>query len=249
MATSFGALCTDFYINHKIGLKMDLPADRETVLHLFDRVRGELPDMNRFKRFSDELALESPRLEGAYRWIALRQNSIRSGSVNPESMDEGYQLHELALRLAPFFLSVSALDIRGLELSLGFDLECKANHHAVVAEALFPANSAMGSLLDVRGAQPLDVQPIVGLALEERSGLRAFFEVKSRTTPGQVRAGRYRTEPITVVLTLRRGGPIDEVEQLPELLTTMRRRAESLAEEKLVPNLLTPISRAILGGV
>ena len=37
MATSFGALCTDFYINQKVGLKMDLPADRETILHLFDR--------------------------------------------------------------------------------------------------------------------------------------------------------------------------------------------------------------------
>jgi len=249
MATSFGALCTDFYINQKLALKMDLPVDRETVLHLFDRVRGELPDMDRFKRFSDELALESPRRDGAYRWLALRRNSIRSGTVNPESMDEGYDLHALVMKLAPFFLSVSALDIRGVELALGFDLECKANHHAIVAEALAPEGSPLGSLVEAEGARPIDFQPIVGLTLDRSSKVRAYFEVKARTTPGQVRAGRYRTEPISVVLTLRRGGPIERVEQLPEVLADLRARGERLAEEKLVPNLVSPISRAILGGV
>lgn len=249
MATSFGALCTDFYINQKIALKMDLPADRETVLHLFDRVRGELSDMSRFKRFSDELALESPRRDGAYRWLALRQNSIRSGTVNPETMDQGYELHELIMRLAPFFLSISALDVRGVELNFGFDLECKANHHAIVADALMPPGSPLGSLIDVPNAQPLDVQPIVGLNLDPRKGIRAYFEVKSRTTPGQVRADRYRTEPISVVLTLRQSGPIEQVEQLPTILADLRERGEWLAQEKLVPNLVSPISRAILGGV
>ena len=51
MATSYGALCTDFYINQKLALKMDLPSDRETILHFFDLVRREMPSMHRFRRY------------------------------------------------------------------------------------------------------------------------------------------------------------------------------------------------------
>ena len=51
MATSYGALCTDFYVNQKLALKMDLPSDRETILHLFDRVKKTVPNMNRFHRY------------------------------------------------------------------------------------------------------------------------------------------------------------------------------------------------------
>ena len=36
MATSYGALCDDFYVNQKLTLRMDMPSDRETVLHLFE---------------------------------------------------------------------------------------------------------------------------------------------------------------------------------------------------------------------
>jgi hypothetical protein len=57
MATSFGALCTDFYVNQKLALKMDLPGERETVLHFFDRVKKSIPAMNRFRRYDGELAL------------------------------------------------------------------------------------------------------------------------------------------------------------------------------------------------
>ena len=37
--TTFVALCSDFYVNQKLALKMDLPSERETILHFFDRVR------------------------------------------------------------------------------------------------------------------------------------------------------------------------------------------------------------------
>jgi arylsulfatase A-like enzyme len=45
MATSFGALCDDFYINQAIAVKMDLPTERDTLLHMFDRVRADQPTM------------------------------------------------------------------------------------------------------------------------------------------------------------------------------------------------------------
>ncbi len=37
MTSSYRALCTDFYVNLKLGLKLDLPRKREEVLEMFER--------------------------------------------------------------------------------------------------------------------------------------------------------------------------------------------------------------------
>ena len=127
MATSFGALCTDFYVNHKLALRMDLPAERETVLHFFERVRKTVPSMNRFRRYDAELALESSRKEAEYRWLALWPTTVRTGHVNPQAMSDAYEYHRMIMELAPYHLSLSPLDVDFAELLFGFDLECKDN--------------------------------------------------------------------------------------------------------------------------
>lgn len=246
MSTSFGALCTDFYVNQKLSLKMDLPQDRETVLHLFDRVRADLPEMSRLKRYSDELTLESPRREGAYNWLALRRQSIRTGQVNPASMTEAYRLHKLTLELTPYFLTISPLDIDALELLWGFDLECKANHHEIIAEALYDGSPLM-PLLDAPDAPPTDVQPVIAVSLPGDVPMQAVFEVKARTTHGQVRRDRYRAEAISIYLMLRRTGPMQSIDELPGAIETMRVLGEDLVNDKLIPTLLKPISRVIIG--
>jgi len=248
MTTSFGALCTDFFINQKLAVKMELPGDRETVMHMFDRVRAEMPAMSRFKRFADELALESPRREGEYQWLALRAQSVRSGHVNPRSMPDGYRLHRLIAETCPFFLTISPLDVDHLELTFGFDLECKANHHQIVREALL-GDSGLAALVDLPGARPLDVQPVIGVALDTASDLHAFFEVKTRTSLAQVRADRYRTEPISIFLTVRKNGPIQKIDELPGILDELIGQCEQLATGCVIPQLVHPISRAILGSV
>ncbi len=244
MATSFGALCTDFYINHKLAVKMDLPADRETVLQLFDRVRNDQPNMRKFRRYPDELALESSRHEGTYQWLALRDNNVRSGYVNPDSLDVAYSLHQLILKLAPYYLSVSPLDVDYLELMFGFDFETNANQHEVVYEALF-ADSPLASLLTLDNNKPIDVQPIFGISLSERCDLQAFFEVKTSTSVGQIRRNKFRTEPLSVFLTIRRMGAVDSVDDLVEHFATLRHFAEQLASERVVPDLIGPINRVL----
>lgn len=244
MATSFGALCTDFYVNQKIAVKMDLPGDRETLLHLFDRIRADQPSMARFKRYTDELALESSRREGSYRWIALRQSSIRAGHVNPDSLQEAYDLHRLILKITPYHLSLSPLDIDYQEVLFGFDLEAKANQSEIIFEALF-SRSPLASMLEYPDARPIDLQPVFGISLNRRCDLQAFFEVKTTTTHGQVRSGRFRSEPISVLLTIRKHGPIGHIDDMLKNFEMMAQHAERLAEERVVPDLLTPISRAI----
>lgn len=244
MATSFGALCNDFYINQKLALKMDLPSDRETILHMFDQVRKAIPSMDRFRRYEGELALESSRRDPEYRWLALRRTSIRTGHVNPARMADAYKFHCLILDLAPHHLTISPLDVDYLELVFGFDLECKGNHDGVVAEALF-GHSPVDTLMRGGDASVLDVQPVFGLSLSEKGNLQAYFEVKTRMRNRKGNSGRYKNEPISIFLTVRRYGPIRSLDELHPTFELLSQHAESLATDRLVPGLLTPIARQI----
>jgi hypothetical protein len=255
MATSFGALCTDFYINQKIALKMDLPADRETILHLFDRIKRAVPGMDRFHRYEGELTLESSRRESEYRWIGLRRTSIRTAHVNPSSMEAAYKFHRLVLTEAPYHLTISPLDVDYLELLFGFDLECKSDHDEVIYEALIagtplanllrPMGEAGASTEGTGAGKILDVQPMFGMALDAKGEMQAYFEVKTRTRGRRGQPSRYPDEPISLYVTVRRYGPVHKLEELEAAFVTLAEHAETLATERLVPDLLTPIARQI----
>ena len=60
MSNPFSAFCDDFYVNVRLVSQLPLPAERETVLHLFERVQKSFPDLTRFRRAdSGEFNLES----------------------------------------------------------------------------------------------------------------------------------------------------------------------------------------------
>ena len=244
MATSYGALCTDFYINHKLTLKMDLPSERETILHFFDRMRKSMPSMNRFKRYDGELALESPRKDARYNWLALRRNSVRTGQVNPESMEEALGYHKLVMELAPYHLTISPLDVDYVELMYGFDLECRQNHDAVVFDALY-RDTPMGALMPGQDDKVLDIQPVFGQSLNDSGDLQAYFEVKTRPKTRRGSSKRYAGEPISLFLTLRQYGPVEDLADLAKLVDKLNHHGETLATEKLIPHLLTPIAQHI----
>jgi hypothetical protein len=244
MPTSFGALCSDFYINQKLALKMDLPSERETILHFFDRMRKSLPTMDRFKRYDGELALESARKDSTYHWLALRRNSIRTGHVNPSSIDSAIDYHRLILEVAPYHLTISPLDVDYLEVMYGFDLECKQNHDAVIFNALF-ADSPLGRLMPEDDKRVLDVQPVFGSSLTDEGDVQAYFEVKSRPKSRRGSSKRYAGEPISLFLSVRKYGPVDDLKHLTRLVGELNAHCEELATEKLVPDLLNPIARAI----
>jgi len=251
MPTSFGALCTDFYVNQKLALKMDLPSERETILHFFDQLKKTDPSMNRFRRYDGELVLESSRRESAYRWTGMRRNSLRAGAVNPETMDEAYTFHRQILKVAPYHLTVSPLDIDHLELLFGFDLDCKGNQDEVVYRALYegsPAARLLNLSVDGEDCKVLDVQPVFGCVLTDAGDLQAYFEVKTRPKSRRGSSRQYRHEPINIFITLRKYGPIDEVDDLIGHFNTMAKHCEALTTEKLVPDLLQPIARHITSG-
>ncbi|MEX0744985.1 MAG: hypothetical protein WD118_05235 [Phycisphaeraceae bacterium] len=247
MATSFGALCTDFYVNQKLVLKLDLPSERETLLHFFDRVRKGVPSMNRFRRYDGEYAIESSRRDPQYQWLALRRNSVRTGHVNPDSMEQAYRFHREVLDLAPHFLTISPIDVDYLELLFGFDLECEANHDQVIHDALLE-QTPLAAALDVPGSKMLDVQPVFGLSLSDSGDTQAYFEVKSRPKSRRGSSKPYRGEPISLFVTVRKYGPIDDLVDLQMAFDKLAEQVETLATERLVPYLLTPIARHITSG-
>jgi len=245
MTTSYSALCTDFYVNAKLAVKMDLPSGRDTVLDLFDRVRRQRPAMSRMKRFRGELALESGERDGAYEWLALRRTSVRTGSVNPASMEDAASLHRLALETTPYFLSINPLDIEYLEVLLGFDLEAAGNHSAIVYNALY-ANTPAAKLVSAEETPPVDIQPFFGVSLSPQHDLQAYFEVKARTGAKEAAAATDAPdEPISVYATVRSMEPINDIRELPARLDRMIAEAEHLAQARVIPHLVTPLRDAI----
>jgi hypothetical protein len=246
MSGSYSSLCTDFYINQKIGLKMDLPAARETVLHLFDRVRREFPRMDQFRRYEGELSLESADDDRAYAWASLRQTSVRSGWVNPDSPEQAYRLHRLILDTAPYFLSISPLDIEHLELVFGFDFEAGRNRDETVFDALL-ADSPLAALIDRDVESIIDAQPFIGIALDADGATQAFVEVKTRARPDELPTSRLDGEPISVYLTVRRVGGLRTLEECGTVFATLAEHAERLADQRVVPHVVAPIHRRLIG--
>jgi hypothetical protein len=245
MTPSFTALCSDFYINQKLALKMDLPAARETVLDMCDRIRKQQPHMERFLRYDGEYALESTEAASRYSWMALRQTSVRSGWVNPESLDEAYALHKLILEVAPYYLSISPLDVDYLELVYGFDLEAGDNRNEVIFDALL-SDSPLAGLVDAHSEPLLDVQPFVGFALDSSTDTQCFVEVKSRVRPADVGTAIFSDEPISVYLTVRYYGSLPTIEDFQTTFDRLSRHAESLADDRVIPHVVMPIRNAIV---
>lgn len=246
MSVPYAALCTDFYVNQKIGLKMDLSAGRETVLHLFDRVRREFPRMDQFRRYEGELALETAENDRAYAWAALRQTSVRSGWVNPDNLQQAYRLHRLILDTTPYFLSISPLDIDHLEIVFGFDFEAGANRDEVVFDALL-AESPLAPLVERETETVVDAQPFLGFTLTADGSLQAFVEVKTRARPEESPSSHREVDPISVYLTIRKMGGLRSLDDCATMFENLVGHAERLADHRVVPYVVAPIGRSLAG--
>lgn len=242
MSESYRAVCSDFYINQKLSLKLDLPRERQTVLDMFDRVRRQYPSLGQFKKYKDEVALEADQGSPDHRWVAIRTNNIRSGAVNPEALADAYTFHGHILEYAPYFLSISPLDVECVELLYGFDLNADRNHDEVVYEALV-SQSPLARALDLAGTQMVDCQPTFSMMLREHD-VEASFEVKTRSAS---RSGKVE-EPISVYLTLRKHNPVMRIDQLAGVLSLLARHGEEILDTRVVPHLVAPIREVIGSG-
>jgi hypothetical protein len=244
----FDSLCRDFCVNQKLALKMDLPAAREPVLDLFGRLRKDLPRLASLQRYPDgEVALESGEDERDFLWVAMRQLSLKSGWVNPSTLEEAYRMHRTVLEVAPYFLSISPLDVDHLELVYAFDFECDGNRDEIVLDALL-GGSPLGDFADASTDTILDSQPFIALALADAPDMHVYVEVKTRLPRGETAVTREGGEPLSVLLTVRRTGPVRALADLPTILAALSGHGERLVEQRLIPRVLMPLRDRIVRG-
>lgn len=241
----FDALCRDFCVNQKLTLKMDLPAAREPVLDLFGRLRKELPRLSKLQRYPDgEVALESTEDDRDFLWVAMRQISLKSGWVNPPALEDAYRMHRTILEVAPYFLSISPLDVDHLELIYAFDFDCEENRDEVVLDALI-RGSPLGDFADSATDTVIDAQPFLAIAIADAPHTHVYLEVKTRLPRGEPIAGREGFDPLSVMLTVRRHGPFKSLEDLPVQLAALSGHGERIVEERLIPRVLVPLRERI----
>jgi hypothetical protein len=245
MYMPFSSVCDDFYINMRLATQLNLPHNRETVLHFFERVQKQFPQMTRFRKYENgDLSIEENRDNDSYRWATLESRRLCSGFVNPESLDDAMKLHALLLQQAPYDLGLSPVEVDYLDILFGFDLSFRGNHDEIIADSLL-GESPLNCLMDEPEAKAVDIQPSITVALSEDCRLQGRIDVVTRTNSYQVRTGDYSNDVISVYLILRRYWGDRPKEPMHELLTTMAERGEQLCIDHLVPKVLKPISSAI----
>jgi hypothetical protein len=245
MYNPFSAFCDDFYVNMRLSTQLALPHSRETVLHFFERLQKEFPELTRFRKHDNgDLCLEESRDHESYRWATLESRRLLSGHVNPTSIEESLKIHMLMLQQAPFDLGISPLEVDYLDVLFGFDLSFRGNHDEVVAESLLQ-QSPLTALLEESGAKPVDIQPTVTVALSDDCRLQARIDIITRTNSYQVRTGDYNNDVISVYLILRRYCGDRPRDPMDQLFKGLAERAESLCATHIVPKVLRPLSTAI----
>lgn len=245
MSNPYASFCQDFYINMRLNTQLNLPHNRETVLHFFERVQKEFPSMTQFRRYDNgDFNLEEDRRSGSYRWVRLESRRLVSGYVDPPELEDALRLHRFLLELAPYHLGISPLEIEHLEVLFGFDLSYRGNHDDIIIESLMP-DSPLACLADEAGARPVDVQPSIAVALNDDCRLQARVEVLTRTDNYQVRTGDYSEDEISVYLTVRRYWGDRPKETLESVFADLFERADRMASERVVPRVVRPISSAI----
>ena len=241
----YGSLCDDFYVNMTLSTEMDLPNNREALLHFYERVQKSYPSMRNFYcREKGDFVLEEDKGRGQYRWSSIELRRICSGQVNPDRLEDALGQHRLILDLAPYMLSVSPLDCEALDLLFGFDFTYRGNHNQLVAEAL-GVSPAMEKLAEAAGGTVIAYEPSLTVAIDEDCRLQCRLSVESRTNAYQVRTGDYTEEQLSVYLTARQYGSLASDASYVATLETLAKVCRDMVEGYVIDSVLRPLARTI----
>lgn len=239
------SLCDDFYINMNLGTEMELPTNRETILHFFERIQKNYPSMRNFYcRDQGDFVLEEDKDKGNYRWCTIEPRRVCSGHVNPEKINDALDQHRLVLELAPYMLSVSPLDCEALDLLYGFDFSFRGNHNQIVAEAL-GVSPALEWLSEIPGASIINHEPSLTVAFDEDCRQQCRVSIETRTSAYQVRTGEYTEEQLSVYVTARQYGSLGPENTFEEVLKTLSRTCREMLDNHVIEHILEPLKRTI----
>jgi hypothetical protein len=241
----YSALCDDFYVNMNLSTEMELPTNRETILHFFERIQKTYPTMRNFYvRDRGDFVLEEDKDRGTYRWCTIEPRRVCSGHVNPDTIDQTLEQHRMVLDLAPYMLSVSPLDCEALDLLFGFDFTYQGNHNQLIAEAL-GVSPAYDRLTEEAGSTVISHEPSLTIALDEECRLQFRVSVEARTNAYHVRTGDFPEEQLSVYATARQYGSLAADATYRDTLDRLSGVCQQLIDNHVVEQVLRPLARAI----
>ena len=241
----YGSLSDDYYINLNLNTEMDLPQSRETVLHFFEQIQKRYPDMRNFYgRERGEFGLEEDKERGSYRVASVEPRRVASGVVNPDTPQDAFRQHELALELAPCALSVSPLDCESLNITYGFDFLYRGNHNELLVDVL-GLSPALERMLEIPGATALGSEPALQLALDADCRTQCRLSFEARTAAYHVRTGEFPEEQLSVYFTARRYGSLDPGETYVSAMRRLAGICTELVDSYVVDSILKPLQQAI----
>lgn len=245
MMPKYAQFADDYYININLNTEIELPSERETLLHFFEQVKKNYPTMRNFySRERGECVLEEDKDPGHYRWTSVETKRISSGYVNPPSLDAAMEQHLFIFDLIGYSLSVSPLDCESLNVMFGFDFNYRGNHHELMASALGVV-PALESLFAIEGARSITHETAITMALQEDCRTQFRLQIEPRTSAFHIRTGEYVEEPLSVYLTVRRYGSLETGESFVSKVRALQEVAVELLEGHVIPQVLLPLQRAI----
>ncbi|HZZ29262.1 MAG TPA: hypothetical protein VFE46_14790 [Pirellulales bacterium] len=243
--TQYTALSDDFYVNMNLSTEMELPQQRDTVLHYFERIQKKYPSMRKFYcRDKRDFVLEEDKDRSQYRWATVEPRRLCSGQVNPASVEEAMEQHRLVLEMAPFMLSVSPLDCEALDLLFGFDFTYRGNHNRLVAEALGVC-PAMERLQELPGGGVINFEPSLTLSMDEDCRTQVRVSVENRTNAYQIRTGEYPEEQLSVYVTARHYGSLEPDQTFVQVVDRLAQVCQDIVDQYVVESVLRPLQRTI----
>ena len=241
----YSGISEDFYINLNLNTETDLPSPRDAVVHYFERVQKQYPDMRNFYcRDRNEFVLEESKDSGKYRWASVETRRIASGYVNPDNVDDAIAQHEFVLELVPYLLTVSPLDCESLNLMFGFDYTYRGNHNELLAETL-GVLPAFEKLTNYPGAVLISHEPSIQLALDEECRLQCRLSFETRTSAYHVRTTEFPEEQLSVYVTARRYGSLNPGETYLEAMQQLSHTCQEIVDDYVVDHILQPLQQAI----
>ena len=242
---SYASLCDDFGLSVYLQSKLEMPTNRETVLHFFEAVQKASPRMTEFeKRDGGEFMREEERDSGSYRWVSLDPRRLSLGFVNPPTLEEADEHSVRMLEMAPYHFDLSGLQAESMDVLYYFDFSYQGNHDEVVAEAL-ASGTPLEGISQIPGGRVLNYQPSLMMALDESCQLQCRMSVETRSTAYQVRTGNFVEAPISVYFTVRQFWGKQPFKTFTDSYHNQRRLQDELVGQYLVPNVIAPLQKAI----
>ncbi|MCE5340750.1 MAG: hypothetical protein LLF92_06435 [Planctomycetaceae bacterium] len=245
MSISYNSFCDDFYVDMYINTRFDLPSDRDILLSFFERIKKQYSPMTILNRDGSEYSLEESSQSELNRWASVDSDRLGAGCANPTTFQEALDLPKFVIGLVPYMLGVRSLDIESIDLTFGMDFDYAGNHNDIIAEALF-GGSAFSRVFDVPGPGPINLSPSIIIALNEDCSTRARLAIESRTEESEIRGGKFDSDkPISLFLTIRQYPQAGQEFEMDKMFDKICGIAVEYMDEKVVPNIVMPLTNAI----